>query len=74
MELGQLCEKNLLSVNITTCLCCHLPVLPLETHFRKVWILIILLHADTFKTNQHCKHYVSMGANYFLTTKGITER
>lgn len=74
MELGQLCEKNLLSVNITTCLCCHLPVLPLETHFRKVWILIILLHADPFKTNQHCKHYVSMGANYFLTTKGITER
>lgn len=61
-NLGGFVKKKLLSVNITACLCCHLPVLPLETHLRKVQIPI-LLHADTFKTNQYCKHYVSIGAN-----------
>lgn len=34
----------------------------------------ILLHADTFNTNQYCKHYVSVGANCFFTTKGNTDR
>lgn len=53
---------------ITACLCCHFPVLSLEIPPRKVQILIILLHADTFRTNQHCKHFVSIWTNYFFTT------
>lgn len=68
MELGQLCEK-IACCYITTCLCCHFPVLSLEIPLRKTRILIILLHVDAFKTNQHCKHFVSIWTNYFLTTK-----
>lgn len=68
MRVGQLCEqKKMACCCITACLCCHFPVLALEIPPRKVQILVILLHADAFRTNQHCKHFVSVWTNYFFT-------
>lgn len=72
VDLGQLCEK-IACCYVTTCLCCHFPVLSLEVPLRKPQILIILRHADTFKTNQHCKRFVSIWTNCFLTTEVNTE-
>lgn len=65
--LGWLFEK-LECCFITTCLCHYFPVLSLEIALRNVRILIVLIHADTFKTNQHWKHFVSIWTNYFFTT------
>lgn len=52
-------------INIATSLCNHFPVLSLETHLKKVWIPIISLHADTFKTSQDCDTF----GQTFLTMK-----
>lgn len=67
MRLGQLCEQKKACCCITTCLCCHFPVLSLEIPPRKVQILIILLHRDAFRSSQHCKNFVSIWLNYFFT-------